>query len=276
MQTRSKLKSDENDSSSRGSTGEKMTEEEKSRTDSLWESFLSDASSSSKTQNSSKSAEKSANASCQDEKPENVENSTEKQLEESLPTKCETEKISSDDAKTVQSKKTETESANTLCDDSSVLLKIENNTTVVVAETTDTSSCQKEEITEDSNCSEENIKLDSSSSRFVGDNKNNSKFSLLKKETCKGFSSPLATLGCRKRGISSILNATSKATKLTTLEKSKRDWNQFKDEHKLEEELSTFNRGKNGYLEKQDFLQRTDLKQFEIEKELRNVERRKY
>jgi hypothetical protein len=80
----------------------------------------------------------------------------------------------------------------------------------------------------------------------------------------------------KKRNISNMLSNLKKKSKLTTLEKSKLDWNKFKEEHNLEEEISCFNRGKSGYLERQDFLQRTDLKQFEIEKELRNVGKRKY
>ncbi|XP_011495554.1 PREDICTED: craniofacial development protein 1 [Ceratosolen solmsi marchali] len=80
----------------------------------------------------------------------------------------------------------------------------------------------------------------------------------------------------KKRNISNMLSNLKKTTKLTTLEKSKLDWNKFKEEHNLEEEISCFNRGKSGYLERQDFLQRTDLKQFEIEKELRNVGKRKH
>ncbi|KAL1465207.1 hypothetical protein WDU94_004795 [Cyamophila willieti] len=78
----------------------------------------------------------------------------------------------------------------------------------------------------------------------------------------------------RGGGLSGILGSIGKPTKLSVLEKSKLDWNQYKQSEGLEEKLSTFNKGKDGYLEKQDFLQRADLRQFEQEKELRNATRK--
>jgi hypothetical protein len=47
------------------------------------------------------------------------------------------------------------------------------------------------------------------------------------------------------------------------------DWQNFKQEEGIEEDLRTFNQGKHGFLERKSFLERTDLKQFEIEKNLR-------
>ncbi|XP_076658599.1 yeti [Halictus rubicundus] len=75
-------------------------------------------------------------------------------------------------------------------------------------------------------------------------------------------------------GISSVLGQIGKKAKISTLEKSKLDWDNYKKEENLEEEISTHNKGKGGYLERQDFLQRADLRQFEIEKQLRNANRR--
>ncbi len=68
-------------------------------------------------------------------------------------------------------------------------------------------------------------------------------------------------------GLTGLLGA--KKQKLSTLEKSKLDWDSFKKEEGIEEEVRTFNQGKNGFLERRDFLERTDLKQFEIERNLR-------
>ncbi|KAF5303994.1 hypothetical protein FQA39_LY01779 [Lamprigera yunnana] len=73
-----------------------------------------------------------------------------------------------------------------------------------------------------------------------------------------------------KGGLGSILNQLGKKTKINTLEKSKLDWDQFKKEEQIEDELSAYGKSKDGYLEKQDFLQRADLRQFEIEKGLRS------
>lgn len=75
-------------------------------------------------------------------------------------------------------------------------------------------------------------------------------------------------------GISSVLGQLGKKAKISTLEKSKLDWDSYKREENIEEEISTHNKGKDGYLERQDFLQRADLRQFEIEKQLRNANRR--
>ncbi|KAK9502458.1 hypothetical protein O3M35_011234 [Rhynocoris fuscipes] len=74
-------------------------------------------------------------------------------------------------------------------------------------------------------------------------------------------------------GIASILGQIGKKNKLSTLEKSKLDWDSFKKSEGIEEELEQHNKGKNGYLERQDFLERADVRQFEIEKSLRAAKR---
>ena len=74
-------------------------------------------------------------------------------------------------------------------------------------------------------------------------------------------------------GISSVLGQLGKKAKISTLEKSKLDWDNFKKEEKIDEEINTHNKGKDGYLERQDFLQRADVRQFEIEKQLRQTRR---
>jgi len=74
-------------------------------------------------------------------------------------------------------------------------------------------------------------------------------------------------------GLGSLLNQFGKKKKISVLEKSQLDWTSFKQDEGIDEELQTFNKGKDGYLERQDFLQRTDLRQFEIEKQLRQTKR---
>jgi len=78
----------------------------------------------------------------------------------------------------------------------------------------------------------------------------------------------------RAGGLSSVLNQLTKKNKLSVLEKTKLDWDGFKSEEGINEELQTHNRGREGFLERKDFLQRTDLRQFEIEKNMR-LSRRK-
>ncbi|XP_034479148.1 craniofacial development protein 1 [Drosophila innubila] len=74
-------------------------------------------------------------------------------------------------------------------------------------------------------------------------------------------------------GLGSLLNQLGKKKKLSVLEKSQQDWKSFKNDEGIDEELRTHNKGKDGYLERQDFLQRTDVRQFEIEKNLRQTRR---
>jgi len=76
-------------------------------------------------------------------------------------------------------------------------------------------------------------------------------------------------------GLESAMNLLSKKPKLSTLAKSSIDWNTYKREHGIGEDLETHNRGKDGFLEKQDFLQRTDYRQFEAERAARNATRSK-
>lgn len=70
-------------------------------------------------------------------------------------------------------------------------------------------------------------------------------------------------------GLSGLLNNLNKTSKLSTLEKSKLDWLTFKKEEGIEEEIESHNKGKAGYLDRQDFLERADIRQYEIERDLR-------
>lgn len=73
----------------------------------------------------------------------------------------------------------------------------------------------------------------------------------------------------RSGGLQGILGKMNKKPKLSTLEKSKLDWNTFKDEQGISDDLKCYNKGKNGYLEKKMFLERTDNRQFEKERDMR-------
>ncbi|XP_078687963.1 craniofacial development protein 1-like [Branchiostoma floridae x Branchiostoma belcheri] len=74
-------------------------------------------------------------------------------------------------------------------------------------------------------------------------------------------------------GLGSVLSKISKKPKMSTLVKSKLDWDTYKKEEQIEEDLAIHNRGKEGYLERQAFLQRTDLRQFEVERNMRMANR---
>ncbi|XP_034391266.1 craniofacial development protein 1 [Cyclopterus lumpus] len=74
----------------------------------------------------------------------------------------------------------------------------------------------------------------------------------------------------RTAGMSSILGRmASKKQKMSTLEKSKMDWDAFKSEEGITDELAIHNRGREGYVERKNFLERVDHRQFEIEKAVR-------
>ena len=63
--------------------------------------------------------------------------------------------------------------------------------------------------------------------------------------------------------VSAIAN---KKQKMGCLDKSKLDWDSYVENEGIKEELETFNKGKDGYVEKQMFLERADFRQFEKEK----------
>ncbi|KAK3548651.1 hypothetical protein QTP70_015924 [Hemibagrus guttatus] len=74
----------------------------------------------------------------------------------------------------------------------------------------------------------------------------------------------------RTAGMGSVLSRIgAKKPKMSTLEKSKLDWDSFKSEEGITEELAIHNRGKEGYLERKNFLERVDQRQFELEKNVR-------
>ncbi|GBM01370.1 Craniofacial development protein 1 [Araneus ventricosus] len=80
----------------------------------------------------------------------------------------------------------------------------------------------------------------------------------------------------KKRGIDSVLGTImNKNKKLTVLEKSKKDWDTFKTDEGLDNELEKVNKGKQGYIERQRFLERSDLRSFEKEKSMRQTLRKK-
>lgn len=83
--------------------------------------------------------------------------------------------------------------------------------------------------------------------------------------------SPPASSGAKRpAGLSGILgHIGGKKPKMSTLEKSKMDWDAFKSEEGISEELAIHNRGREGYVERKNFLERVDHRQFEIEKTVR-------
>ncbi|VDM03531.1 unnamed protein product [Schistocephalus solidus] len=59
------------------------------------------------------------------------------------------------------------------------------------------------------------------------------------------------------------------APKLSTLEKSKRDWESFTQEEDIADELKLYNKGKYGYVARKAFESRASERQYAIVRELR-------
>ncbi|XP_045602875.1 craniofacial development protein 1 [Procambarus clarkii] len=94
----------------------------------------------------------------------------------------------------------------------------------------------------------------------------------LKSGAANDSKSTVPGLGGTKRpgGLSSVVGLLdNKKQKLTTLEKTKLDWSSFKSEEGLNEELEKHKKSKDGYLDKKAFLERADVRQFEIERAMR-------
>jgi len=81
--------------------------------------------------------------------------------------------------------------------------------------------------------------------------------------------------GGKNKGIDSLLEELNGPSKLSTVAKTSSDWDTFKTETGMEEELEQKAQGKEAYLHKQDFLNRVDHRRFVEEKQKRDDDRRK-
>ncbi|XP_020080651.1 craniofacial development protein 1-like isoform X1 [Ananas comosus] len=76
--------------------------------------------------------------------------------------------------------------------------------------------------------------------------------------------------GVAPTALDAILEQIKKKQKLTVLDKTKKDWGEFKEDNKgMEEELDAYKKSSNQYLDKVSFLQRADLREFERERDAR-------
>ncbi|XP_022760740.1 SWR1-complex protein 5-like isoform X1 [Durio zibethinus] len=70
--------------------------------------------------------------------------------------------------------------------------------------------------------------------------------------------------------VDAVLEQIKKKPKLSVLDKTKKDWGEFKEENKgMEEELDAYKKSSNQYLDKVSFLQRADYREFERERDAR-------
>ncbi|KAK3164288.1 hypothetical protein QOZ80_1AG0015310 [Eleusine coracana subsp. coracana] len=76
--------------------------------------------------------------------------------------------------------------------------------------------------------------------------------------------------GASQSALDNILEQIRKKQKLSVLDKTKKDWGEYKGENKgVEEELDAYKKSSNQYLEKVSFLQRADYREFERERDAR-------
>ncbi|CAM9428998.1 unnamed protein product [Discosporangium mesarthrocarpum] len=70
-----------------------------------------------------------------------------------------------------------------------------------------------------------------------------------------------------------MLAALDAPKNISTVAKSSMDWDNYKEEEGLEEEMSKVTKDGAGYLNRQDFLQRCDMRRFEQERDARAANR---
>lgn len=76
--------------------------------------------------------------------------------------------------------------------------------------------------------------------------------------------------------VDAVLEQIKKKPKLSVLDKTKKDWGEFKDENKgMEDELDAYKKSSNQYLDRVNFLQRTDYREFERERDARLAQQSK-
>ncbi|CAM9420452.1 unnamed protein product [Sphacelaria rigidula] len=77
----------------------------------------------------------------------------------------------------------------------------------------------------------------------------------------------------KKRGIDSVLAALDGPKSISTVTKSSMDWDTYKAAEGIEGDMDQATKDGKGFLNKQDFLQRCDVRKFESELEARNAKR---
>ncbi|GBG92593.1 hypothetical protein CBR_g56129 [Chara braunii] len=75
--------------------------------------------------------------------------------------------------------------------------------------------------------------------------------------------------------LDALLQSIEKKKKLNILDKSRKDWGEFKDDKGLVEDLENYKKSGDKYLDKVAFLNRTELREFEIERDMRMSARRR-
>uniref|UniRef100_A0A0N5C705 Craniofacial development protein 1 n=1 Tax=Strongyloides papillosus TaxID=174720 RepID=A0A0N5C705_STREA len=94
-----------------------------------------------------------------------------------------------------------------------------------------------------------------------------------KNKSTKEDSIPTNKRSAKSSGLLDIAESMKKR-KTTSISQCTESWKKYVTSTGISEELASFNKGKGGFLARQDFLAKTDLRQFEKEKDARNALRK--
>ncbi|KAI5063169.1 hypothetical protein GOP47_0021716, partial [Adiantum capillus-veneris] len=70
-------------------------------------------------------------------------------------------------------------------------------------------------------------------------------------------------------GVDKLLQQIEKRPKLNVLDKTRKDWTDFKEEKQIEEELESYKKSGDKYTDRVAFLQRSDIREYERERDAR-------
>lgn len=76
-------------------------------------------------------------------------------------------------------------------------------------------------------------------------------------------------------GVDKVLQQIEKRQKLNVLDKSRKDWTEFKEEKQIEEELESYKKSGDKYTDRVAFLQRSDIREYERERDARLAQQAK-
>ncbi|KAG2261083.1 hypothetical protein Bca4012_014136 [Brassica carinata] len=86
----------------------------------------------------------------------------------------------------------------------------------------------------------------------------------------KASSSSSSSAAATPSAVDAVLEQIKKKQKLSVLDKTKKDWGEYKEENKgVEDELDKYKKSSDQYLDKVSFLERADYRQFEKERDAR-------
>lgn len=86
----------------------------------------------------------------------------------------------------------------------------------------------------------------------------------------RGNKDSCSSSASKPSAVDAVLEQIKKKQKLSVLDKTKKDWGEYKEENKgVEDELDKYKKSSDQYLDKVSFLERADYRQFEKERDAR-------